>query len=217
VSDNGSGMDQETRSRIFEPFFTTKEQGKGTGLGLSTVFGIVKQHGGTVNVYSEPGHGSTFTLYFPSLAEAGQSVRADAEVEEVSPLEHEGTILLAEDSSMVREMVTDLLEQRGYTVLVAESPAKACSIMKERCDDIDLLLSDVIMPEMNGLALYTELSRLRPDLKVLFMSGYSENIITTQNNMLAESINYIQKPFSGPALLARIHEILQGITSRKSH
>ncbi len=208
VSDSGSGMDEETRSHIFEPFYTTKEQGKGTGLGLATVFGIVKQHGGTVNVYSEIGHGSTFSLYFPSMTEVGQSTAAAVEENELLPLEHEATILLAEDSQGVREMVAEMLSNRGYRVLAAETPARACDIMKEHSEEIDLLLSDVIMPKMNGLALYTELSHLRPDLKVLFMSGYSENIVTTQN-LLTDSINYIQKPFSSQALLARIHDILR--------
>jgi len=208
VSDSGSGMSEETKNRIFEPFFTTKELGKGTGLGLATVFGIVKQHGGTINVYSEMGHGSIFTLYFPGLSEGGSSVAAIVEEQEIFPVAHTVTILLAEDSLMVREMVAEMLVNRGYQVLVAETPDQACVMMEKQRDDIDLLLSDVIMPGMNGLALYNKLRLLRPDLKVLFMSGYSENIVTMQN-MLADSSNYIQKPFSSQALLGRISEILR--------
>jgi len=209
VSDNGSGMDGDTLSRIFEPFFTTKEQGKGTGLGLATVFGIVKQHGGHINAYSEVGHGSTFTLYFPRLTEVGQVEAVEVKENELCLLVHDATILLVEDSQIVRDMAGELLTDRGYRVLVAETPAQACAIMERHCDEIDLLLSDVIMPEMNGLDLYNELKRRRPDLKVLFMSGYSENIITRQN-MLSDNFHYIQKPFSLQALYSKISEILQG-------
>ena len=207
VSDNGSGMGEETLTHIFEPFFTTKEQGKGTGLGLATVFGIAKQHGGHVNVYSETGLGSTFTLYFPRLAEAG--VQEAEELEEsvsVTP-EHNATILLVENSAMVREMVSELLADQGYRILIAEAPGKALAIMEQHGDEIDLLLSDVIMPEMNGLALYDELRQMRPDLKVLFMSGYSENIVSHQN-ILVDNLNYIQKPFSSRALFAKISDII---------
>jgi len=207
VSDNGSGMDNETLNRIFEPFFTTKEQGKGTGLGLATVFGIVKQHGGNINVYSEIGHGSTFTIYFPRLAEVLQSQEAEIQPIELSPLEHDATILVVEDSEMVRELVVELLTGRGYKVLVAETPTQARTIMEQNLGDIDLLLSDVIMPEKNGLDLYNDLRCLCPFLKVLFMSGYSDNIVS-HLNQLADNLSYIQKPFSSHDLFARINEIL---------
>jgi PAS domain S-box-containing protein len=207
VSDNGCGMDKETLKCIFEPFYTTKEQGKGTGLGLATVFGIVKQHGGNINVYSEIGHGSTFTIYFPRLAEVQQSEEAEVTQIELSPLEHDATILVVEDSPMVRELAVELLTGRGYGVLVAETPTQARAIMEQNGGTIDLLLSDVIMPEKNGLELYDELRRLWSPLKVLFMSGYSENIVTHQNQM-AHNFNYIQKPFSSQELFAKINEIL---------
>lgn len=207
ASDTGCGMSAETQEKIFEPFFTTKELGKGTGLGLSTVFGIVKQHGGHINVYSEPGHGSTFTLYLPGLADSGQ----------VAELEHPGpgscaqslhaTILLTEDNRMVREMTGELLAGLGYTVLQAEGPLQALEIMKMHRGEVNLLLSDVVMPEMSGPLLYDQLRELKPNLKALFMSGYSENIIT-HNTIMADTPNYIQKPFTSHDLHAKIQEVL---------
>ena len=212
VSDNGSGIDDETMSHVFEPFFTTKEPGKGTGLGLSTVFGIVRQHGGDLRVSSVPGRGTTFSLWFPRLAEVRQSEAFAAEPPDSRPAPGTALILLVEDSQMVREMTYDLLTGQGYRVLVAGAPDEARGIQDARGHEIDLLLSDVVMPEMNGLDLFHQLKRNWPKLKVLFMSGYSENVVTRQE-LLADSPNYIHKPFTSQALLARIHEILHETTA----
>lgn len=206
VSDTGSGMDRETREHIFEPFFTTKEQGKGTGLGLATVFGIAKQHRGHVNVYSEPGHGSIFTVYFPLLDE--QPVASDtSEVADLARLHHNVTILLVEDNAMVRELAYELLTGQGYSVLAAEEPEQAVSLMESNRAAVDLLLSDVVMPGMSGPTLYELLKPLKPELKVIFMSGYNEDMIAHQY-MRGDNPHYIQKPFSSHDLLHKIDEVL---------
>lgn len=206
VSDTGCGMDSATQERIFEPFFTTKESGKGTGLGLATVFGIAKQHSGHVDVYSEPDHGSTFTVYFPRLD--GQSATAD-NVEEVNcpRLHRDICILLVEDNAMVRELTNELLTDQGYSVLVAEDPQQALSLMDTNLDAVDLLLSDVIMPHMSGPALFEKLKQLKPGLQVIFMSGYNEDLIVNRH-VLADSTCYIQKPFLSHDLLQKIDEVL---------
>lgn len=206
VSDNGCGMDRSTLDHIFEPFFTTKEQGKGTGLGLATVFGIVKQHKGHVNVYSESGHGSTFTVYFPRTdGQAG--VFETPATADLARLHHNITILLVEDNTMVRELACELLTDQGYAVLSAEEPLQAVDLMKTNRDAVDLLLSDVVMPGISGPALYELLKPLKPDLKVIFMSGYNEDMIVHQY-MQGSSPHYIQKPFSSHDLLQKIDEIL---------
>jgi len=206
VSDNGSGMDAETVNHIFEPFYTTKGVGQGTGLGLATVFGIVSQHGGSITVYSEPGYGTTFKLYFPRL---------DERPPDESRFEDDGewtkqrgrTILIVEDSPMVREMTREVLEDSGYNVLVADGSEQAAMLLKKQGKPVDLLLSDVIMPDMNGPVLYEVLKTLQPDLKVLYMSGYSENIISLQS-MGEDSPNYIRKPFTPQALLRKMDKLI---------
>ncbi|OGR29790.1 MAG: hypothetical protein A2X83_09550 [Desulfuromonadales bacterium GWD2_54_10] len=206
VSDSGCGMDKETLDKIFEPFFTTKEPGKGTGLGLATVFGIVKQHKGHVNVYSEPGHGSTFTVYFPR--QDGQAGIYDTpRVPELARLHHNVTILLVEDNTMVRELAYELLTDQGYSVLMVEEPLQAVALLETNRDAVDLLLSDVIMPGLSGPALYELLKPLKPGLKVIFMSGYNEDMIAHQY-MRGDNPNYIQKPFSSHDLLQKIDEVL---------
>lgn len=206
VSDNGKGMDAETISHIFEPFYTTKEAGHGTGLGLATVYGIVSQHGGSVNVYSEPGYGTTFKLYFP---------RVDAVPREVPPVESAGewraqhgkTVLLVEDNPSVREVAREVLDEAGYWVLEADGAEQALMQLNQYGKPVDLLLSDVIMPGMNGPELYEELKKIQPELKVLYMSGYSENIITFKG-VEEENPHYIRKPFAPQALLKKMAQLI---------
>ena len=205
VSDNGCGMDSGTVSHIFEPFFTTKETGKGTGLGLATVFGIVKQNNGFINVYSEPGIGTTFTIHLPR--HVGKSVQAQDEgVMMPAPLGRE-TILLVEDEVAILNMASMILAKQGYSVLPANSPAEAHRLAKEHVGDIHLLITDVIMPEMNGKDLAAKLQSFRPQLKCLFMSGYTADAIS-RHGVLDEGVNFIQKPFSLPDLACKVREVL---------
>lgn len=209
VSDTGSGIDAETVKHIFEPFFTTKEIGKGTGLGLSTVFGIVKQHAGTVNVYSEPGTGTTFRVYLPLLKGGGESrEEPQPEARIVSDRVIPATILVAEDNPMVQELLREVLQANGYNLIVAENVDEAIRIGKEMGNGIDLLLSDVIMPKKSGPALYHELVPDNPSLKVLYMSGYTENIISS-HGVLAKGENFISKPFTPREILAAIDKVLR--------
>ncbi|HPX61114.1 MAG TPA: cache domain-containing protein [Deltaproteobacteria bacterium] len=206
VSDTGNGIDKDTINHIFEPFFTTKELGKGTGLGLSTVYGIVKQHNGSINVYSEPGQGTVFKVFLPRVSAEGH----ETEHRYVETREHkrgEETILVVEDSDMVRLLTCDVLSKMGYNVLVAETPLKGLELSKEHDGAIDLLLTDVVMPEMNGKSLYEKLIRQRKSLKVIYMSGYSGNIIT-DHGILHEDTNFIQKPFSIQTLADKVRQVL---------
>jgi PAS domain S-box-containing protein len=201
--DTGVGMDAEILSHVFEPFFTTKEQGAGTGLGLSTVYGIVKQSGGFVWVSSEPGHGTRFDVYLP---------RVDAELEldpappEASPLFGTETILLVEDEDVVRELVCEILESNGYTVLEARDGEAALDIFRGHEGPIDLLLTDVVMPRMGGRDLAERVTAQRPDVRVLFMSGYASSAVGS----LAPGAAFVQKPFSTAALAERVREVLDG-------
>jgi PAS domain S-box-containing protein len=192
VSDDGCGMDEKTRQRIFEPFFTTKGIGKGTGLGLATVYGIVRQHGGNIWVYSEPGKGTTFKCYFPFVDEPTSSEQP-AEHEHVPLAGERRTILLVEDNEMVRTLVDDLLTQKGFEVLVAEEPIQALQMYENR--SIDLLVTDVVMPYMTGPELHSRLHENHPGLKVLFISGYNNTIIANKG-LPEEGISFIQKPFA---------------------
>ena len=204
VGDNGSGMDKETLARVFEPFFTTKGVGKGTGLGLATVYGIVRQNNGFVNVYSEPGQGTVFTLYFPRVAES-----ADQEVEEqsIEPVGGAETILVVEDEQTILEMATEMLQHLGYTVISSTSPKEALRKCNLYGGKIDLLLTDVIMPEMNGRDLAHQIQQGHPRVKSLFMSGYTADIIASQG-VLEEGIHFIQKPFSHTNLAAKVRQVL---------
>jgi signal transduction histidine kinase/CheY-like chemotaxis protein len=199
VRDTGTGMDAETRRRLFEPFYTTKEPGKGTGLGLATVYGIVKQSGGHIWVASEPGRGATFTIYLPVVGEA-----ADVPVV-VPPDDVPGgteTILLVEDEGEVRALVREVLEERGYRVMVATGPREALHLAADRGTRIDLLLTDVIMPQMTGRALADLLTADRPTLPVMFMSGYADSAVV-EHGVLQAGRAYLQKPFT-PIQLARV-------------
>ena len=205
MSDTGSGMDAETQVRIFEPFFTTKDPGRGTGLGLATVYGIVKQHGGNIWLYSEPGRGTTFYIYFPKCSEIPENELLDK-----NRIKDRGaeTIMIVEDQKQVREMTTLMLKGKGYNVIVAEDGRKALNASSAFSGKIDLLVSDVIMPGLNGKELYTELLNFRPDLKVLFISGYPGEIISI-HGILKEGYNFLQKPVSIDELSKKIREILE--------
>jgi len=203
VSDTGSGMDEATVSRIFEPFFTTKEAGKGTGLGLATVYGIVKQSGGRTLVYSEPGHGTTFKIYLPS-AEHKIGGASGPEAEAVSVKRQGATILLVEDDEIMRCLTRKLLEENGFTVVEADDGKSALEWMESHPDPIDLLLTDVVMRRMSGPELVERLSASRPDLKVVYMSGYTGELMANREG-LKVGVTLLEKPFSRTALLNTIH------------
>ncbi len=204
VSDTGHGIDPEIQQRIFEPFFTTKGRGQGTGLGLSTVFGIVKQHRGNIWVYSEPGYGTTFKVYLPITEETDVPVQ---EQSSAGPLHGVETVLVVEDEANVRRLVCETLQSYGYQVLEANGPTEGLAMAVDHSHPIHLLLTDVIMPKMNGRELYQRLVRLRPELRVLFMSGYTDNVIAHQG-VLDEAVAFIQKPFAIRHLLHKVREVL---------
>ncbi len=206
VSDTGLGMDTDTQTHIFEPFFTTKGH-KGTGLGLSTVYGIVKQSGGYIWVYSEEAKGTTFKIYLPRVSATGQPVVAEIQPAEAQLARGHETVLLVEDEPTLRELVRQYMQNQGYIVLEATEPAAALRISSSHSGPIHLLLTDVIMPGMNGRELAQRISSFRSEMKVLFMSGYTENAIG-HNGMLEEGINLLQKPFTLPALKAKLREVL---------
>jgi two-component system cell cycle sensor histidine kinase/response regulator CckA len=206
VSDTGTGMDETTISRIFEPFFTTKETGKGTGLGLATVYGIVKQSAGHILVYSEPGHGTTFKIYLPS-AEHKIGLGAGTEVETVRPKRRAATILLVEDDEIMRSLTRQLLQEHGYTVVEADDGKSALEWAESHPIPLDLLLTDVVMRRMSGPELVERLHASRPDLKVVYMSGYTGELIA-EREMLKRGITLLEKPFTRTALLNTIHATL---------
>jgi PAS domain S-box-containing protein len=204
VSDSGCGMDKKTLDKIFEPFFTTKGVGKGTGLGLATVYGIVKQNEGFINVNSEQGHGATFEIFLPAHSVGLQNIQVGGAV---PPPRGNETILIVEDDPTFLEMVQIMLEDIGYRVLTSTTPTDAIQIAEVHSDKIKLLITDVVMPEMNGRDLMKHLLSRLPELKCLFMSGYTGDVITDRG-VLAESIHFIQKPFSKRDLSVRVRDVL---------
>jgi CheY-like chemotaxis protein len=205
VSDTGVGMTEEVRSRIFEPFFTTKEQGKGTGLGLATVYGIVKQSGGFVWAYSEPGKGSSFKVYLPLVDEVAETAAPVAkDRREFTGTE---TILVTEDNELLRPMMRSILERYQYRVLDAPNAEEAARISLEHDGPIHLLLTDMIMPGISGRGLALQLAAKRPDMRVLFMSGYTDEAII-RNGQLERGSAFLQKPFTPEILLRKVREML---------
>jgi PAS domain S-box-containing protein len=205
VSDDGCGMDGKTLDRLFEPFFTTKEIGKGTGLGLATVYGIVRQNNGFINVYSEPGQGTTFRIYLPRCVVDVDSIPVSNTAQ--ADLQGNETILLVEDEPTILKLATLMLERLGYGVLTAGTPANAIALSQACSDRIHLLMTDVVMPGMNGRELAERLQTIHPDIKVLFMSGYTANVIA-HRGVLYEGVNFIQKPFSMKELSLTVRESL---------
>jgi len=205
VSDTGVGMDAATKARLFEPFFTTKEVGKGTGLGLATVYGIVKQSGGYIWVYSEPGHGTTFKIYFPHVA--GSPERPDAAASAALPVGGSETVLVAEDQREVRQLTTRVLELRGYTVLAAASGEEALDLAAQYPNRIHILVADVIMPGISGRELARRLLATKDGLKVLFVSGYTNEAIH-HRGLLEPGGAFLQKPFTGEALARKVRQVL---------
>jgi len=205
VSDTGCGMSTEAKARIFEPFFTTKDKGRGTGLGLSTVYGIVKQSGGNIWVYSEPKRGTTVKVYLPHFdCDEEQAERPN--VETAAPRGSE-TILLVEDEDVVRGLARQILQQAGYNVLDAGSGDEALRMCREHSDPIHLLLTDVVMPETSGKEIAESLTSLRPATCVLFMSGYTDDAIV-HHGVLDSNVEFIQKPFTPVALARKVREVL---------
>jgi two-component system, cell cycle sensor histidine kinase and response regulator CckA len=205
VSDSGRGMDENIRGRIFEPFFTTKDTGKGTGLGLAIVYGIIKQHDGFINVHSEPGKGTTFKIYLPEMKGDAETVEP---VEMTDPPGGSETILLAEDDPTVRNLTRSVLEEFGYRVIEAEDGADAVEKFQSNLENIRLLILDVMMPRKNGKETYNEINEIQPGIKVLFMSGYTDDILSS-TGILEDNLNFISKPFTVNTLLQKTREVLE--------
>ena len=205
VTDDGLGMDRETLDNIFEPFFTTKEVDKGTGLGLSTVYGIVKQNGGFINAYSEPGKGTAIRIYLPR--HHGKVDQKPAPEETDMPRGRGETVLIVEDDPSVLNLSKRILEHLGYNALAIESPLKAIEIVREKNLRIDLLLTDLVMPKMNGKDLALKIQEIRPEIKILLMSGYAAATITSHGT-LPEGMQYIDKPLLMETVARKVREVL---------
>jgi CheY-like chemotaxis protein len=205
VSDHGVGMSKEVLEHLFEPFFTTKEIGKGTGLGLSTIYGIVKQNEGFINVYSEPGKGTTVRIYLPRFEAGGIAVTEGTKSQ--TPQGGTETVLLVEDEASILKVGRAMLERLGYKVLAAGRPSEAIRLAAEHAGPIHLVLTDVVMPEMNGKELAARLSSIYPDLKSLYMSGYTANVIA-HHGVLDKGVSMIQKPFSLRDLATKVRDAL---------
>ncbi|HSE41367.1 MAG TPA: response regulator, partial [Acidobacteriota bacterium] len=206
VSDTGTGMSEATMARIFEPFFTTKEQGRGTGLGLSTVYGIVKQSEGYITVYSEPGHGSSFRVYFPRIDEEKEIPKIPITTQD-SSLRGTETVLIVDDNEPVRSAMSALLEMQGYHVLQAANGPESIELVRRMNEPVHLMITDIVMPAMSGLALAESLRKFQPKLRVLCMSGYSREAFERQGRLQAGT-DFLSKPVSMSVLLAKVREIL---------
>jgi CheY-like chemotaxis protein len=206
MSDNGCGMDKGILGKLFEPFFTTKVVGKGTGLGLATIYGIVKQNNGFINVYSEPDQGTTFRIYLPRHIGKAEQVRTEVRQEPV--MRGQETVLVVEDEPSLLELSKLMLETQGYLVLTAGTPGEAMRLAEKHAGEIHLLMTDVVLPEMNGPDLAQKLLSVHPNLKCLFTSGYTANVIT-HHGVLDEGVHFIQKPFSRKDLAAKVREALE--------
>jgi CheY-like chemotaxis protein len=204
IEDSGQGMDDETKARIFEPFFSTKEVGKGPGLGLSIVYGIIKQHEGYINVYSELGKGTTFKIYLPLSKPTDESIKETASHTINGSIE---TVLVAENDADVREMIKEVLKGSGYTVVEAENGEKAIKAFHENREGIQLLILDVIMPKKNGKEVFDEIRKVRPDMKAIFTSGYDINVIQ-KKGFLEEEHDFISKPILPDEFLQKVREVL---------
>jgi CheY-like chemotaxis protein len=206
VTDTGVGMDAETQSRIFEPFFTTKGLGKGTGLGLSIVYGIVEQSGGHIRVESAPGHGTTFKIYLPQVEPAARLTPPPT----ISPpaVASDETILLVEDEAGVRLIIRRFLQKRGYRVLEAHHAEEALRLCQQHEGRIDLLITDVVMPDISGPELAGRLTQLYPNLKILYISGYSDDLLDRHKIQI---LNFLEKPFSSEGLLRKVRDLLDQV------
>ncbi len=207
VSDTGKGMDQEMQNHVFEPFFTTKEIGEGTGLGLSTVYGIVRQHGGYIRVVSEPGLGATFNVYLPQFEESSVS-SSKSPIQSATDIEKE-TVFVVEDEKSLLKFICLVLSKMGYDVLEASDGQAALEMAKQHDGPIHLLLTDVIMPGINGRQLYENLSKTHPEMKILYMSGYPDNVIA-RHGILSEGENLLPKPTTVDQLTEKVRKVLDG-------
>ncbi|MDF1592934.1 MAG: ATP-binding protein [Desulfobacterales bacterium] len=205
ISDDGCGMEKDALDKVFDPFFTTKGVGEGTGLGLSTVFGIVKQNDGFINVYSEPGKGTTFKIYLPPYA--GKDLKIKAKEMTELPSGHGETVMIVEDETSILKLAQRLLAGLGYNVLAASTPGEAVTLAEEHAGEIHLLFTDVVMPEMNGRELSEQLHTLYPNLKTLFMSGYTAKVIA-HRGVLEDGVSFISKPFSKNDIAFKVRQVL---------
>lgn len=205
VSDDGCGMDKETLENIFEPFFTTKEMGKGTGLGLAIIYGIVKQNNGFIEVETELGEGTSFKIYLPRLKGVGEE--KPQKMAHETPLGRGETILIVEDDLSVLQMAQQLFKDLGYAVLTVSTPLEALNLSRKYRGEIHVLLTDVVLPEMSGKDLADEIEKIRPGIRILFMSGYPADVIA-HHGILYEDVHFVEKPFTAETLAKKIQEVL---------